>query len=728
MSRAPTISRSAQLHAARASSAAARIALGVITILLAIAILFRWDRQLHSLEDTPSRVLLSLLGMSVGAWMLRVLSAGARRLRKTFIFGTLAILISQVCYHGIVWNEEWKRATFTWRVWWLSILVALLTTHLVWLHFVGNDQLKLRRLAITFATIATAMWTIICLGTTPLPDLPAWYLLTAAVATAASVIASITPWLRMRHRRGQLFTRWVKVSWFIGAQVAVAAIAFYVGRATAPIAGSVDSIPSAIASMTSEELDAQLTADLKRLHVVADGLDELSKRVDTDAIALRDKLAGEKRTYFTPAEEDRIRAHFMSYLAYRAALLRLAATYGNYASVRDPALRAKCFLVAYASGATVYDASLRLVKTYADDRAARTKLNEPDTASGIAPNTFDRIEEAVVADANVELFDNAGKYFDENAARWRRANILPADQLTWLENRINLCRAYVMNNRAIDPTDRAQRFARRVGRDIYEPYYAASSLVSTLIGDTRMVGRPPFIDQSQIATIREKLQPGDIFLERRNWFASNAFLPGFWPHAALYVGRIHDLERLGLVRRDEDGKWTSDDPNIRDRLEEFVKHAHDGGAHSVIESVSEGVIFNSIEESMHADYVAVLRPRLTDQQKAQAIARAFAHVGKPYDFEFDFFSADKLVCTELVYRSYEGLLHFELVKIMGRDTLPALEICKKFIAEREFGDGDVKRQLDFVLFLDAVPAKNTARFATEDEFCESAARPRGFNE
>jgi hypothetical protein len=122
----------------------------------------------------------------------------------------------------------------------------------------------------------------------------------------------------------------------------------------------------------------------------------------------------------------------------------------------------------------------------------------------------------------------------------------------------------------------------------------------------------------------------------------------------------------------------------------------------------------------------VLRPRLTDKQKAQAIARAFAHVGKPYDFEFDFFSADKLVCTELVYRSYEGMISFDLVKIMGRNTLPALEICRKFTAERELHDAE--RQLDFVLFLDANPAKNTARFATVDDFCASAKRPRGFNE
>ena len=82
------------------------------------------------------------------------------------------------------------------------------------------------------------------------------------------------------------------------------------------------------------------------------------------------------------------------------------------------------------------------------------------------------------------------------------------------------------------------------------------------------------------------------------------------------------------------------------------------------------------------------------------------------------------MCTELVYRSYEGLLDFKLVRLMGRDTLPALEICKKFAAERGRDD----RQFDFVLFLDAVPGEGRARRATVDDFCTSADRPRGFNE
>jgi hypothetical protein len=61
---------------------------------------------------------------------------------------------------------------------------------------------------------------------------------------------------------------------------------------------------------------------------------------------------------------------------------------------------------------------------------------------------------------------------------------------------------------------------------------------------------------------------------------------------------------------------------------------------------------------------------------------------------------------------------------MGRATLPALEIARKFSAERARDD----RELDFVMFLDAVPEQGKARFASDDDFCGTIHRPRGFNE
>ena len=68
--------------------------------------------------------------------------------------------------------------------------------------------------------------------------------------------------------------------------------------------------------------------------------------------------------------------------------------------------------------------------------------------------------------------------------------------------------------------------------------------------------------------------------------------------------------------------------------------------------------------------------------------------------------------------------HFPLVKVMGRDTLPAIEIVRKFAAEHE----RESPELSFVAFLDADPEEGRARFAGLSEFIASADRPGAFNE
>ena len=53
-------------------------------------------------------------------------------------------------------------------------------------------------------------------------------------------------------------------------------------------------------------------------------------------------------------------------------------------------------------------------------------------------------------------------------------------------------------------------------------------MMATFMGDTRIVRRDPFISEElvRLTLARTQLQPGDIILER-NWYLSNAFLPGF---------------------------------------------------------------------------------------------------------------------------------------------------------------------------------------------------------
>jgi hypothetical protein len=327
---------------------------------------------------------------------------------------------------------------------------------------------------------------------------------------------------------------------------------------------------------------------------------------------------------------------------------------------------------------------------------------------------FDQVFGSVTNKHNLELAAEMAAYFEAKRGRWREANIWPKEDFEWLETLIVQGVRYVDEHRIGTGQAWIERFTERVKKDAYSPAYVAQSMVASWIGDIHIVKQKPLITIAQIESIESELRPGDILLERRNWCLSNAFLPGFWPHAALYVGRIDDLRDLGIADADA----------VKEKLEEYLKPAPDGHDHTVIEAVSEGVIFNSLTESMHADHVAVLRPRVSEEKIAQAIVKAFRHQGKPYDFEFDFSTADKVVCTELVYRSYDGILDFELVNIVGRPTLPALEIVRKFAGERQRSNP----QLGFVLFLDGDRAAGVARRASPDEFCQSAKRPGAFHE
>jgi hypothetical protein len=162
------------------------------------------------------------------------------------------------------------------------------------------------------------------------------------------------------------------------------------------------------------------------------------------------------------------------------------------------------------------------------------------------------------------------------------------------------------------------------------------------------------------------------------------------------------------------------DPRVAPHWKEYCRAAADGHAHAIVEAVSEGVIFSTLEHSIGGgDAVAVLRPRLTQEQINEALGRAFSHAGKPYDFEFDFFSTDKIVCTELVFRSYDGVLRFELVDVMGRKTLPAIEIVRKFSSEHQ----QLERQLDFVAFLDGDEKTGCAEFCDVERFISTLQRP-----
>jgi 1-acyl-sn-glycerol-3-phosphate acyltransferase len=420
-----------------------------------------------------------------------------------------------------------------------------------------------------------------------------------------------------------------------------------------------------------------------------------------------------RRSYYRQEDNDTLRQMLLSYVNYRTLLFRLIWKYQNSAPLPQENLRLRSLLCGYAATAALYETSVRFVSEFNGDRQAIRKLNEAEPLWSIPEGLYDQVRANLAHHGNRRLLVEAWEYYmsqepafrrngwweEEPAAAFHRAIRRAAENTAFYGEKI-------WGEKIVLAAGGVKGASRR-------EMYKAGAFLSTWIGDTKIRAPregKPLIAPEQSEQMRALLRPGDIILERRNWFLSNAFLPGYWPHSALYVGTAEDVARLGLDR----------DLRVKAKWERFLRKDEEGHAAVILEAISEGVVPTSLEHSLGgADSVAVLRPRLPQEKINEAIARAFGHMGKPYDFDFDFFSTDKLVCTELVFRSYAGMVDFELVPIMGRKTLPAIEIVREF----KVRGATSEQKLDFVFFLEGDEKAGRAYFRDETALLQTLERP-----
>lgn len=694
---------------------ALRVAL-LTSLVLAVVLVMECSFHRHQVF-LHGQLIITFLGIAIGSIMALINTWVMPFLPRTARLALGLLAVSQIAFYLLVWTDARKNDLY-WRIWWVFMVASITSSHLLGL----KKPVEVARNWIDRATPVCTLMSGMILALLALRDNlldtpPLAFWLCYALPAAGSVAGTWILWRRRRPRKDDRpvpMAPWAKAAWIIASQAAVFLLGFYLGMGS-ETPSPLEIMPSALVGLPADKLDPMIRADAERLRSIAAGIEDLAAKSAALHAELDARRKAENREFYRPDEDDRIRWQFVTFLSFRAALLRIAATYGNYESVREPALRARCCMVGTAAAGIAFETSLRLITTYQDNPLARKKLNEGEPRWGLPADLFDKVTTSASSEANFQMFHEMGTFCVARREEWKRDAGWEEAEFNWLDERIGRSLQYIQANPISRSKEWLSRLKRRVTKDVKTPVYAAQSMLSEWIGDLRIVRDAPLITVDQVRKdIVPRLKPGDIFLERRNWFLSNAFLPGFWPHSALYIGTPEDLKELGIA----------DHPEVKRRWAEYTRLAHDGGVHTILESVSEGVIFNTAEESMHADHVAILRPRLTREQIGQAIVRAFSHHGKPYDFEFDFFTSDKLVCTELLYRAYEGMLHFELVRIMGRDTLPALEIGRKFAKEKDRPD----RELDFVLFMDGDNSKSRAAPAGIETFIESLDRKREFNE
>lgn len=441
------------------------------------------------------------------------------------------------------------------------------------------------------------------------------------------------------------------------------------------------SLPSADQLPSQIELDGRMLANvLGSIDALETQMRQMNERFQVSQNA--------NEGLYTVEQERHIAQAYAQYLAMRKALFSIAFRYKDYDKIQAPELRDQAFLLAYASGLTLYRNAVVFVMLFKDQPNARKKLNEANPVLGIPANTLDELYANITTPANVKLVIQGVEDFNNQKAQLKGAKLLQQEGLISLIERLERYEQQLID--AYKHLSEGQRdiIWTRVNSKLKGPAYQAQSMVSMLVGHIRSPLYTEGLSPSHVIDdLQPQLKPGDIILTRRDGYLSNTFLPGNWGHAAMYIGTPEQLKALGS------------DPELEAQLATFKGRDKDGHPFTAIEAIGEGVRFSSIPFALHADMVAVVRPKVAPEVIRQAITRAIKLRGVPYDFSFDLSSQDKIICTELVYRAYAPHLEMSMEEVMGRKTLKPDGLL------RALNPGEPEGLAEMVFFGNAVNGK-----------------------
>ena len=378
-----------------------------------------------------------------------------------------------------------------------------------------------------------------------------------------------------------------------------------------------------------------------------------------------------ERGYFKPAEEECIRGWLARYLTARAGLLEtieeLTPIATGEAGDVDEGSQVRSFAIGYTASCLLVQAARTFIYEFATHKLLQRKLNEGSARHRIPRKQYTRIYKSLTHPKTARRLAEAMRFADMRRADLEalagEALLGPViGSLKEAEEsvRVGLGR-YVQAHLGY----RWHSWRRRRASATQQALFRIVEGFGRVIAEVDNPWHVPRVTERHRAALAEVLEPGDVIISRHDDALSNLFLPGYWPHAALHVGLPSVREAMAIeVDAERAARWAEP---LR-----------------VLEAKKDGVRLRALDETLAIDAVAVLRPRLDREAIAEGLTRALRHEGKLYNFDFDFFTDDRLVCTEVVYRAYEGIggIEFALTERNGRPTLSAEDIARMAVEGR----------------------------------------------
>ena len=321
---------------------------------------------------------------------------------------------------------------------------------------------------------------------------------------------------------------------------------------------------------------------------------------------------------------------------------------------RQARVQADGITMSLAAALTLYDNYLTAFALYRDNPFLRNYLNQGDTGFQVPEGELRQIAASYTSATNRARVRRGLAWYEQHAGELAGS---ADDDERYLMTLVEQSPSYALVRR-IRPLDYAGNVLDLVGTLSVDTLHSLESegvnLSSMLFGN--LVGlvesRRGKLDHSPqvLARVGGALQAGDVLLEKTPFRLTDSFIPGHWGHAAVWIGDEQELRALGL--------W--EHPVVVAHQAEIRR------GRGVVEALRSGVQMNTLAHFSNVDDLAVLRHRHLDREaRRRVILQALRQVGKAYDFNFDTQSANRIVCSELVYHAY-GDVRWPTERKLGR--------------------------------------------------------------
>ncbi len=426
-----------------------------------------------------------------------------------------------------------------------------------------------------------------------------------------------------------------------------------------------------------EQVDQGLKQELGQFRTLAE--QALMLRAETIATGKRLKAQMEQKKPLSGDDLALLNIGITEHLKLRKQLLEAAESHECWLDGSEqewssrgvrPEARLQGVMLSLASAFLLYDNYLLSISLFEGDAKLRRLLNESDPGYAVQSDALAKVTLSYDSISNRSRVRKAIKYYERASKRFGALSDT-AIETAYLDLLIRQSPSYSMV-RSWSPfyvisrkvgflggvTEDTLSGLERTGTSLFSMVFGnAVGLVETRKGKL-------YRQHAVAGQVRETLQAGDILLEKTPFRLTDKLIPGYWGHAAIWIGTEPELRELGI--------W---EHPLVSRYHDEIRQGR-----GVVEALRSGVEMNRLEQFMNIDSVGVLRKQsISRQERGKVVLQALRQIGKPYDFNFDVESKERVYCSKLVYLAYSGI-EWPTKKSLGRTTFTPDDVAARALA------------------------------------------------